>query len=167
MSLAKGPDHGIAMMLGLQVSGLEEFDPLKHIDVSQRTVEIDSWLTNSAMANFNTADWDPIRTLLSRVPLHHSFWRVGERLGNSIWTGSQLPSLSPVPPSSAFAMPLLPIDDWLNGADQGVLQQQCRGEQFASIGLLLRHCQERHSYSESPTPRDAVSPDQDDVDKAH
>ncbi|KAK1239515.1 hypothetical protein MKX07_009003 [Trichoderma sp. CBMAI-0711] len=167
MSLAKGPDHGIAMMLGLKVPDLERFDPLRHIDLSQRTVELDAWLTNSAMGNNNAADWDSIRTLLRRVPLRHSFWRVDERLGDRIWNGSQTPSLRPVPPSPAFAMPLLPIDDWLNGADQGVLQQQCCGEQFSTIGLLLRHCQERHSYSESPTLRDAVNPDQDDLLKAY
>jgi hypothetical protein len=140
MSLAKGPDHGIAMMLGLQVPSLEKFDPLKHIDVSQRTVEIDAWLTNGTMYEFNMADWDSIRTLTRSVPLHYGLWTVDERLGDRFWNWSQTPSLRPVMPSPAFAMPLLPIDDWLNGADQGVLQQQCCGEQFSTIGLLLCHC---------------------------
>ena len=46
------------MMLGLKVPDLKRFDPLKHIDISQRTVEADARLTNSAMGNNNTADCD-------------------------------------------------------------------------------------------------------------
>ena len=46
------------MMLGLKVPDLKRFDPLKHIDISQRTVEADAWLPSSAMGNNNTADCD-------------------------------------------------------------------------------------------------------------
>jgi hypothetical protein len=48
MSLCKGPDHGIVMLLGFLLRNGEEFDPLKHIDIFLRTVGLDSWFTNMA-----------------------------------------------------------------------------------------------------------------------
>ncbi|PTB63894.1 hypothetical protein BBK36DRAFT_1171341 [Trichoderma citrinoviride] len=101
------------------------------------------------MGNNNTADCDSTARITAVSP----FAMV---LGQSIRDWG---TLSPI---------LRSIDDWVNGtSDQGVRQQRCCREEFASIGLLLRHCQERHSLSKAPTSQDAVSPDQDDVDKAH
>jgi hypothetical protein len=42
MSLCKGPDHGIAMLLGFLPTNGKIFDPLEHIDLSLRIVELDS-----------------------------------------------------------------------------------------------------------------------------
>ncbi|EHK15920.1 uncharacterized protein TRIVIDRAFT_217118 [Trichoderma virens Gv29-8] len=121
------------------------------------------------MSNYATDDWDWIRTLLRRVPLNHTFWRIDPKFGMDIWNGSRGSTL-PVRPRQTFTMPLLPIDDWVNAAsDQGALRQQCSvcGQQFSSIGLLLLHCQERHKFVDGSVPRDTINPIQDDVDKEY
>ncbi|KAL7933459.1 hypothetical protein V8C35DRAFT_327767 [Trichoderma chlorosporum] len=87
-SLCKDPDHGIAMKLGLLDTNVEEFDTLRHIDLSKRTVEMDAWFTNNAMSNYAVEDWDSTLTLQSRGPLQHSFWKIHQKLGREIRHGS-------------------------------------------------------------------------------
>lgn len=45
MSLCKGPDYGIAMLLGFLPTNGDIFDPVKHLNLSLRTVELDSGFT--------------------------------------------------------------------------------------------------------------------------
>ncbi|KAJ4218101.1 hypothetical protein NW759_008696 [Fusarium solani] len=86
-SLCKGPDHGIAMKLGRTTASGEAFDPINDIDLTQSTVELDTWFTNCGMHNYATTDWESIRKTLAAIPLHHSFWRVDLALGETVWKG--------------------------------------------------------------------------------
>ncbi|KAM0483113.1 hypothetical protein ACHAPX_002558 [Trichoderma viride] len=84
MSLCKGPDHGIAMLLGFLLTNGEKFDPLRHIDISLRTVELDSGFTNMSMLNYAVADWEWVRSTIQQVPFRHFFWKVDDKLGDSV-----------------------------------------------------------------------------------
>ncbi|PTB46574.1 hypothetical protein M441DRAFT_42353 [Trichoderma asperellum CBS 433.97] len=57
MSLCKGPDHGIAVLLGFLPTNGEAINPPRHIDLSLRVVELDTGFTNFAMKNYAVADW--------------------------------------------------------------------------------------------------------------
>jgi hypothetical protein len=53
-SFAKDQDHGIAMHFGLVQPDDEEFDPVKHFDLSRCTIRMDTRATNMAMRDFST-----------------------------------------------------------------------------------------------------------------
>ncbi|KAJ4253342.1 hypothetical protein NW762_010497 [Fusarium torreyae] len=50
-SLCHGPDHGIAMKLGVEAIAIKDFDPLIHINMARCTVDLDSITTNIGMWN--------------------------------------------------------------------------------------------------------------------
>ncbi|KAM5349633.1 hypothetical protein ACJ41O_006138 [Fusarium nematophilum] len=86
-SVCKKDDHGIAMKVGL-TSESGDIDPINGIDLTKSTVAVDTWFTNKSMHRWATADWESIRSAITAVPLHHSFWRVDPALGSTIWKGS-------------------------------------------------------------------------------
>lgn len=83
-SLCKNQDHGIAMLMGFSIPEGEKFDAVKHIDLSQRTVTIDSWATNRSMWKYSMDDTHLIRDLISRVLPSHCFWRLDSNMGNEV-----------------------------------------------------------------------------------
>ncbi|UKZ61460.1 uncharacterized protein TrAtP1_002726 [Trichoderma atroviride] len=81
-------DHGLVMLLGIKLTNGEPFDPLVHIDLEGCTVTIDTWATNKTMYNYSSMDWEPLRRLISLVPLSHSYWDVDPTLGDEVWKGA-------------------------------------------------------------------------------
>jgi hypothetical protein len=149
-SLCKGPDHGIAMKLGLLPTDGKDFDPLVHLDLGLCTVTLDSWVTNKAMKNYATADWNTVRDLIYKVPLWHSYWRIDLELGNEIWKGAwdQSENAAPIPPSPAFSMPLVPIELWTSGSagaqDAYIFKCEYCTESFDTTGPYVKHCRLQH-----------------------
>ena len=166
-SLCKGPDHGIAMRLGItEPEGPERFDPVKHIDLDKCTVTIDTVSTNMAMWNYNAESWPMIRDVLASVPLRHPLWRIHDAAGEDIWTLSSARSSSrpaapidpvgtvapvspgalvtPIAPVPDFDMPLLPIEAWFTDAPIRPRCDQCNAD-FNNVGSLIQHCRTEHS----------------------
>ncbi|KAL6407078.1 Krueppel like proteinous protein 1 [Ilyonectria robusta] len=151
----------------------DPFDPVQHIDLSQCTVTIDSITTNLAMHNFSADSWESIRSALSEVPLHHPFWRVDPGLGSEVWGAHWDTTITPVPPTPDFDMPLLSLDLWVSG--QGPEQHsyaplECSSchDKFNHIGLLIRHhrdgqCRvQTNSGRRTRNQRVAASPGEDE-----
>jgi len=84
-SLCKGPHHGIGMKFGMV--GGEVVDPENGIDLSKSTMVVDTWCTNHSMRNYATSDWPSIPATLAAIPLHHSFFKVDQALGDKVWKG--------------------------------------------------------------------------------
>ncbi|KAL6837143.1 hypothetical protein V8C40DRAFT_260171 [Trichoderma camerunense] len=146
-SLCKLQDHGIAMKCGLLTADGEEFDPLTHIDLDKCTMTIDSWITNKAMTNYSTLDVSSVRRLMSNVPIWHSNWRVDLALGDAVWAGVSDQTITPIPPSPAFNVPLVPIAPWVSGVDNNMAPLfkcgHCK-ESFDTAGCLINHCRLEH-----------------------
>ncbi|EHK27525.1 uncharacterized protein TRIVIDRAFT_217401 [Trichoderma virens Gv29-8] len=126
----------------------EKFDPLVHIDLDICTVTIDAWITNKAMKNYSTSNWNWVRDLIRRVPLWHSYWRVDLSLGDEIWVGKCDKGPTPIPPSPAFSMPMVPIAPWVSSLDRdlAVPTFECENctASFNTARGLVRHCQVEH-----------------------
>lgn len=170
-SLCKGPDHGIAMKLGIKehFSGLFDlFDPLQHLDLNECTVTIDTMSTNMAMFNYEKESWPGIRDLLAAVPLSHPLWKIDERAGSSIWgvPQSQLqPLFQPKMPTAAFDMPLLSIEPWLSSAAVVDLKCDKCGASFNTLGHLVQHYRTTHNSDGAVSEEMvAVTPEQDAAD---
>lgn len=171
-SLCKLQDHGIAMKCGILLpADGEKFDPLVHIDLDKCTVTIDTWMTNKAMSNYSTDDWSSVRDLISRVPEWHSYWRLDLSLGNGIWKGKSDMTITPIPPSPSFSMPLVPVEPWVSsfGEDDTVALYACEecAATFHTARYLVDHCRLQHSKKDLPEPKYANGQDQDAVVSAH
>lgn len=167
-SLCKGPDHGIAMKLGIKEhpSGLfDVFDPVQHIDLNECTVTIDTISTNMAMWNYEKQSWAGIRDILAAVPLCHPLWRIDERAGSTIWrtSKSQKQQFKPIMPTTPFDMPLMSIEPWFSAAAGMTLHCDKCSATFTSIGQLVQHHQGVHS-SAKPAPEKQASTEQDAAD---
>lgn len=146
VSLCKGPDHGIAMKFGFHDVSADAFDPVRHIDLEQSTVTLDSYLTNSGMYNFNAQDWDNARDVLRRVPLSNSFWNVDCSLGDDIWDAPSDESVVPQSPVIDVIVPLVPVENWASG-EEVYPEPRCGecGILFVNFGCVLHHYQTDHS----------------------
>lgn len=168
-SLCKGPEHGIAMVFGIQDTG-SNFDPTRHIDLGASTIVFDNWTTNAGMFNYPPAVWDDIRGTLSKVPLQHPFWKVDPSMGSHIWLdeawiGHWDTTITPQAPVPEFATELAPIEAWFPRSDMPATQvtpfKCCScGADFPNAGALVNHCREAHSggpdESEHLTNQDAI-----------
>ncbi|KAJ4017891.1 hypothetical protein NW752_001799 [Fusarium irregulare] len=108
-SLCHGPDHGIAMKLGVINVGEADFDPLVHFDFRQCTVEFETITTNLGMWNWLPEDWGSARSMLLDIPINHAFWKLNPSMGYKFWvdTGT-ISNVTPEPPVANFDMPFLP-----------------------------------------------------------
>ena len=150
MSLCKFQDHGIAMRFGLVQPEGEDFDPVMHFDLDRCTITLDAVVTNMAMRNFTPDSWESIRSTLCSVPLNHPFWRVDPALGDQVWQGEWDSTIQPCAPVPDFDMPLCSIHAWTSEEGPSTTWpwkcDQCNRE-FASTGMLVKHCREHHGSS--------------------
>lgn len=168
VSLCKKDDHGIAMLFGFADVSDDEFDPVKHIDLSRATVTLDSQLTNMAMKDFNVSDWAGLRETLKSVPLHHPFWRVSQTMGNHIWFGRQYQLASPVPPVPEFETHLLSITAWVDGQPREPFVCSYCLKQFGSAGQLVDHSRKCSLADEKERSyQEPTDPEQDAIDEAY
>lgn len=167
-SLCKGPDHGIAMKFGITVPpAFERFDPVRHINLDECTITIDTVATNMAMWNYQREGWASIRAALSTVPLRHSLWRIDEPAGQEIWGMATSLSNDAVAPVPDFDMPLVSIDAWFSDNPLRHRYDRCDLE-FQNIGLLVEHCRSEHRISSAPQPlAPDASAEQDALDAAY
>jgi len=134
------------MKFGLVCPEGQQFDAVRHFDLTRCTITLDSWSTNLAMRNWTPESWEGIRTAVSRVPLHHSFWRVHPSLGEDMRRGSWDRQVRPQPPTPVFEMALLPIDAWVSNHQKALPTPHCTvcNQQFQTVGCLVRHCWDTH-----------------------
>ena len=141
------------MRFGLVQPEGEDFDPVMHFDLDRCTITLDAVVTNMAMRNFSPDSWESIRSTLCSVPLNHSFWRVDLALGNQLWQGQWDRTIQPCAPVPDFDMPLCPIHAWTSGDGLSTTWpwkcDQCNQE-FASTGMLDKHCREHHGSLAAP-----------------
>lgn len=166
-SLCKGPDHGIAMKFGIvEPVALETFDPVRHVDLNQCTVTIDTFSTNVAMWNYQPSSWPEIRQVLTTVPVHHPLWNIDTSAGKDVWKAGPDTTIVPVAPAPDFSVPLIPIDAWFSGS---VLHPRCEecNEDFQNLGLLVQHCRRTHSLVATPMQDAPASAEQDTIDATY
>ena len=163
-SLCKGPDHGIAMKLGIiEPTGFDSFDPVRHIDLALCTVTIDTIGTNFAMKNYYASSWPDIRRALGTVPLRHPLWRIDESAGKETWNAESDSTIAPVMPIPDFDVPLIPIDAWFTGSQLTPRCERCNLD-FPSLGTLVQHCRDTHSSGAARTRATPANPEQDAID---
>ncbi|PHH81085.1 hypothetical protein CDD80_3367 [Ophiocordyceps camponoti-rufipedis] len=104
---------------------------------------------------------------LLEIPLHHGLRRVDSEMGNDVWglKMCQLP-IGPEAPTPDFdGMNLLPVEDWLPGAEpKSMTPLVCSAfgsDEFATLGQLVYHCRTSHGSSDDLETR---HPDQDKMD---
>ncbi|KAF4958402.1 hypothetical protein FSARC_11036 [Fusarium sarcochroum] len=146
-SLCKGPDHGIAMKFGLVEDG-QAFDPVRHIDLSQSTIALDAWVTNSSMQSYSTDSWWEILDIIRNIPLHHPYWKPDPEMGSRVWRIDATPRITPTPPTAEFDIPLLDVELWIGyGSDEQapspIICHKCL-RVFPQVGLLVKHHREQH-----------------------
>ncbi|KAL6794265.1 hypothetical protein J3E68DRAFT_437429 [Trichoderma sp. SZMC 28012] len=112
------------------------------------------------MTNYSTLDASSVRRLMSNVPIWHSNWRVDLALGDAVWAGVSDQTITPIPPSPAFSMPLVPIAPWISGVDNNPLFkcEHCK-ESFDTAGCLLYHCRLEHGESLDGPANENQDPD--------
>ena len=146
-SFSKLQDHGIAMKFGFMngfMNGDEEFDPLRHIDLAQSTVTVDSWFTNRTMHCFNVSDWPSMRELITRLPIQGPFWNPDLTMGDEPWAGASNQDIVPQAPLPGYNIPLLPTELWMGADDEIVFSCGACVETFQDSGSLIQHYRTAH-----------------------
>ncbi|KAJ3573398.1 hypothetical protein NPX13_g4718 [Xylaria arbuscula] len=145
-TLAKYPQHGIAMETGYQGAEPDaNFDPVESWQMSNSTMEYTTTAMNNAQGVYDADVIPDIVALLECIPFKGPLAAVDVTMGQSIW-GVRLPNNPVVQcPKPTFTCDvLLPDDPWIKGVPQNYQCRGCGEGPFKDCGELMRHLNDNH-----------------------
>ncbi|KAI1366965.1 hypothetical protein F5Y08DRAFT_350551 [Xylaria arbuscula] len=145
-TLAKYPQHGIAMETGYQGAEPDaNFDPVESWQMSNSTMEYTTKAMNNAQGVYDADVIPDIVALLECIPFKGPLAAVDVTMDQSIW-GVRLPNNPVVQcPKPTFTCDvLLPDDPWIKGVPQNYQCRGCGEGPFKDCGELMRHLNDNH-----------------------